>query len=116
MNSHVDAYSEGSLKGYFYKPIAMAAIFTLRRFGTLRNALSNDLIALCLHASPMYKDGSKLVKIVYLDINQMAQLILSFDSAYYDGPCMDRSPWIHEAELMQVYRIKDLNYLCSTSP
>ena len=74
MGAHCDAYSEASLKGYFYKPLAMASLCTLRRFGSLRHALSNDLVSLCLQASPVYKDGGKLVKIVYLDVNQMAQM------------------------------------------
>ena len=71
MHGHVDAYCESSLKGNSYKPLGMAGIYTLRRFGSLRNQLSNELVGLCLKSSPCYKDGSKLVKIIYADINQM---------------------------------------------
>ena len=58
----------------------------------------------------MYKDGGKLVKVVHLDNNQFDELILSFASAYYEGPCMEHHPWVNEAELMQVYRVRDLTF------
>ena len=108
MHAHVDCYCEGSLRGHFYKPLAMAGVFTFRRFGTLRGRLPNELVALILQASPCYKDGSKLVKLIYVDINQLAQFILAFESAAYDGPCMQQRPWIDEGELMQVHRVIDL--------
>ena len=101
--------------GYYYKPLRMASIYTLRRYGSNRRALSNTLVSLCLQSSPMYKDGGRLVKIVYCDQNQFDEILLSFDSSYYESQHMESEPWIDEPGLMQAYRVTDITHPHVTS-
>ena len=108
MNAFCDTYSEGSMKGVLFNPLNIAGNFAFRRFGTNKFPLPVTLLHLLLQHSPCFKDGAKLVKVIYVDNNQLDEIQLAVDSCAYEGPCMAEHPWIEEPQLLQCYRLVDL--------
>ena len=109
MNAHVDSFSEASMKGIFWYPITIAGAFALRRFGTNKLPLPKTFVSLLLQNSQCFKEGAKLVKIIYVDTNQLGELLLSLESCVYHGASLQGDkPWVDEAQLLQVYRLTDV--------
>ena len=96
------------MKGIIFDPLLLGGPLAFRRFCTNKHASPLFFLHLLLQHSPCYKDGAKIVKIIYVDTNQMDELTLHLDSCAYDGASVMKEPFIEGPLLLQWYSLVDM--------